>query len=147
MKKLVIVVATLMAFQAQAGFFNEAPEALRTSVRCVEKEDAKNMIFKQSRLETDVAGPKSTINILNTYFIPSLVEGNKVLTVQSYDLQGQATSNTLNFGISKSSAVTLPITMQNERVFYCNILMELTTDAAPKTETVEKYVFPLAEPI
>lgn len=130
MKKLLIAMATLVACQAQAGLLTTEKDFLKTSIRCVAKDDASRMYFKTLR-ESDRKSPQDpfVIEILDYTFWPQMVSENKVLFVQQKDQAGAW--NELQFGDSRSSAVTMPITMNDGEVLYCNIKLEKYTEIVP----------------
>jgi hypothetical protein len=120
MKTLLITLATLMVGQAQAGLLNSDQDLLKTSVRCVAKDDASEMYFKTQVDSEDVAA--SAIEIADMAFLPQMVDGNKSISVK---IKGQeANLGAFDFGDSGSSAVTLPITSGSGKVYYCNIKQE-----------------------
>jgi len=118
MKALLIAMATLMVGQAQAGWLNTEKDFLKTSVRCVAKEDASEMYFKTQ--VDDQEAPAAAIEISEMSFLPKLAGAEKNLTIK---VKGQ-TILELQFGDSGSSAITLPITVSDGKVFYCNIKQE-----------------------
>lgn len=130
MKKLLIVMVALMACQAQAGLLNTEKDFVKTSVRCVAKDDPAAVFYRELR-ESDRKSPSDPfiIEMLDYSFWPQLVGENKVLFVKK--TQDPGDWKEIAFGNSGSSAVTMPITMNDGDIYYCNLKMEKYKDLAP----------------
>lgn len=130
MKKLLIAMAALMACQAQAGLLNTEKDFVKTSVRCVAKENPAMVYYRVLR-ESDRKSPQDPfiIEMLDYSFWPQLVGENKILFVKK--TQDKGDWQQIAFGPSGSSAVTMPITMNDGEVYYCNLKMEKYKDLAP----------------
>lgn len=124
--KLLLAMAFLMSAQAQAGLLPDAAKYLRTTVRCVSAEDA-NVMYARTLRENQPGA--TSMDMLDYTFHPVNNAGNKNLVITKKGTN--ETVANLNLGISDSSSVNFPLTMNDGDKFQCIILMEKTTDVAP----------------
>lgn len=116
MKKLMFLIATLMAFQAHA---QQTQVFTKTTVRCVAKADPA-MIFSRSVRDA------SMFQMLDYTFWPQLAGQDKVLLVKKTQDKGDWQRFVLG-----ASEASIEIAMNDGDIYSCNIKMEKYKDVAP----------------
>lgn len=127
MKKLLVVMAMLMAGQAQAmALITVNKEYVRTQIRCVSADDA-NVMY--SRVLRESEDGNAFVAMLDYTFWPQHVGEDKRLIVTkagSSEIVAQ-----YDFGSSASSNVIFSLDMNDGDKYHCSVTMIKYEDRAP----------------